>query len=693
MQPGNTTGTTGTVGLEHFYPGMDGQHTINSKGEFVNRTVRKVENTVNKLISDRKGQLQKVQDATQTSVYKRRIKTLKKHGDFHATAERLNAKSLKGRKGQLDIIDDKKLGEDIEAIKSIAKDSLVDKTIGNKKNNKIVISKDGLEKLTQKDLTIFFTQSINEAKTPHTLQTLNHFIDQGAKENGLSPKQLSTLKKALIKKADDMTRALPKTLESASGESHKIETKKLQYVHDLDSMLKTVAPGVLKVHKSTIQKEAVKAFINATNHLKPHESSFGETRKILAGIELDKKELLQPVLKETCKDTQQVEKALVRIDTAIEKTIKVMENQLAEVKNRTLALQTATENLSEYQQNLNQLTIKLKAKVRDLESKESEYNQLRNNAGSKLKRRFNASYQWTRRTNRIEQKALAAQKEQLQQQFKELEGEILGQKRQYAYQRAELVNIRKQYSDSQDVSSGDAIDPRLTIGNSKFAKVLSGLEARNEIEESDVVTAHQYFSDLALANVPEETINRMAEKYEQLVEKESFDGYKALWVISGSYTNASGSNFENDCAHEIAYLTEHAQLTPTRSAKLYKKSDGQPESLQLESRLAEANPLDTADYSNSGIAEYVKEITEQNPQLKNEIDEICEFYLDGLEHDRKAFDNNSTGFNELFVDHYIALGVGIRALVDDRLSAKDACSQMTGYLQEREKELNRTSHL
>ncbi|MET4695067.1 hypothetical protein [Endozoicomonas lisbonensis] len=697
MQPSNTTGTTGTAGLEHFYPGMDDQHTLNSKGEFVNLSVRKVENTVNKLISNRNNQLQQVQNATQTSVYERRIKILKKHGDFHTSTERLNNNSHKGRKGKLGIIDDKVLKENIDAIKDIATDKLADKPIGNDKDNKIVVSKKGLKKRAQEDLSIFFSQSIDEAKTPQTLQTLHHFISKEAKENGITSKQLSALNKALINKADDMTRALPQTLLSASKKdnqpSHKTETKKLQYVHDLHSMLNTVAPGVLKVHKSTIHKEAVKAFINATNHLEPHSSSFGETRKILEGIESDKKELLQPVLNATSKDTQQVNRTLVRINEAIENTVKVMKNQLAQIKNRTQDLQTAAKQLSGYQQDLSKLTTKLKAKVRDLESKESEYTQLRDNAGSKLKRRFNVSYQWARRANRIEKNKLGAQKEQLQQQFKELKGEILDQKRQYAYLRAELRNIHKKFSDSQDVSSGDAIDPRSAVGNTKFDEILSGLEARNEIDESDVVTAHQYFSTLAQSDVPEETIERMAAKYKQLVEKESFDGYQALWVISNSYTDSSGSNFEDDCAKEIAYLTEQAQLTPAHSPKLHRKTVNQPESLQLESRLAKVNSLDTADYSNSGIANYVKEMSEQNPQLKAEINEICEFYLDGLENDLKAFDNNSTGFNELFVDHYTALGVGIRALVDDHSSAKDACSQMANYLQEREEELNRTSHL
>ncbi|AMO55782.1 hypothetical protein GZ77_08295 [Endozoicomonas montiporae] len=701
--------SAGATGFEHFYPGMDKVHstkgnpesekfhTIDRKGEFNTRAVTKSDSAYKKLPDNRDTQLKKVQDQTQKSVYDRRIEIIQQHGNFQKTTQQLNTNTRTGRNGTLPILDDKGLQEDIAGIKSIAKDKLAGKAIGNEKDNKVVVSEEGLKARAQKDLTIFFTGSIKEANQPQTLQTLNHFIATEAESDSITPKQHQELKSILKKQCQRITKALPKTLKSfditrgSKADFHQAEMTKLQYLHDLQSMLGTVAPRVLKDNESDIRQEAVSAFITGKNHLEPSSKSFRETHDMLEGIESDKQELLLPILSSTTKE-KKFAGIIEGVNSNISLTVSVMERQLSENETRINALQSATNLLTEHQRELGQLTRQLKGAVRNIESRESNYQMMRANAGSsKIKRFFNISYQFARRHNRKEKALYETHKTELQQTIKDKQEQIQSSKREYTYQRMELGKVRKQFSDSMEVAPNSAVDPRSVVGNSGFDAILVDLEKQGIIEESDVSSAHQIFSQLSDNAISDQAVEQMAQKYRQLVEERGYDSYQALWAISSGYSSSS-RNLDSDFDQEIEFLESHANLTPARKATPKAQEVRQPAPLHMEvaSRLAEASSQNVG-WSQTGVIQDIERAVNKNPHLQNEIGQICDFFLDGVNGSSKAFENYPQGFNKLFVEHYYkALDIGIKAL-EGNASVDDAISQMADHLKQREAELDGTT--
>lgn len=703
MNTNGSAGGTGSVKLEQYYPGMDDKHTLNSNGEFVHRTVRKLENTVNKLRSSREKQAHKVQDATQTSVYDRRVQLLQKHGNFQAAADSLNRENPNDRGGELSVIVDDSLETDITGIKSIATDALAGKPAGANPAganpagaNKVVVSEDGLLRRSQKDLTIYLRQCIDLSKTPHTLHTLNHYVNLEAQNGGIRPEQATELRRAIRQESQHMARNLTKTLmtvqpaSSSPADIYAAETTKLQFIHDLTTMLHSVAPEVLQNHKGTFRKAAVKAYIAGTNPLDPHPSRFKETQKMLDDVAGNRDDLLKPVLG-MVSDQKTAKKAMDKAVNETALTLKVLQNQLDEVAKRSSGMQKAINQLEERQKELSQLTHELKAAVRDLDATEAKYQQLKNEAGSRLKRRFNLSYQWERRANRLEQKAKQKKVRLVQRSITHKQEQIREEKRVYTYHKMELRTLHKKFSDCMEVIKDSPTNPRAGIGTARHDKMLLELASRDLIEEPDLLAAHQHFSRLIRTGIPEDAITEMTTKYRQLIEEQQYDSQQALWIISNSYSSAAASNFEDKCVRETEFLTQHAELKPARNAVPQKTAkspeEAIPVSLQLQAHLDKLNPTDNAGYSNTGVAGYIYGITEDYPELIPRVNQVCRFFLDGLENDGTAFANDPKGFNELFIDHYTALGVGIRALTEEQASGGDACKRMEEYLNAREAEL------
>ena len=154
-------GTNAQTGLERKYPGMDQNHIINSKGSFVHRKVRKLENAASMLKPSTSRKAHKAQHQGQESLTERRVKILKTHGDFRQTMPHVEGAAITNQRGRLTVEPCGDLEAKIAGIKQLAAPPE-----NSEAYVKTSVTEAGMKHRAQKDLTLFFAHCLKSAESP-----------------------------------------------------------------------------------------------------------------------------------------------------------------------------------------------------------------------------------------------------------------------------------------------------------------------------------------------------------------------------------------------------------------------------------------------------------------------------------------------------------------------------------------------
>ena len=491
---------TGATPLEQVYPGMDDKHTFNSAGKFVHTRVRKVEDALCKIKRAKARKAHKQRNVGQTSVYERRITLLKKHGDFKKATTQLELQTFTNREGQLRMEPDPEMQECINGIKSIANDTHADQKVSSRK---VIISADKLKKRAQKDLAIFFAESIKSARSPHTLCHLNYHIETELRTNAITERQAHKLREGLQGKCQVMARALPQTLESMTPDTyvtdpnirHDAETRKLQYVHELTMTLQGLAPDLVHRHRKSLRDGAMAAFTTGTNYLAPDQKNLEVTNRQLEAVTENREALLKPVLEKVSKQSESKLRTATRNTEAV---VNAMKEQLEEIPKLQGLQKQLLEDMTNRQEALGRVTMAVRTNVADLQKHQESYENLKKNANTtKTMRRLNPSYQRKRAAVKKEIRQAEAKRNIAQQSGKDQLDQFRACRNQYANYQTQVDELKQQYGSSIKVLNLSPDTRFEHIEGSVLKGELDSLYSQGLIEEVDVVSTCNYFDNLA----------------------------------------------------------------------------------------------------------------------------------------------------------------------------------------------------
>ena len=674
------------LNLQKLYPGMDKEHVINSQGNFVNRKVRKLENTANYLnpsANQRKAHTD--QHAEQEQIYKRRIEILQTHGDFTSVVRQIETSEFTNEGEKLEVTPSNKLETSISGIKAFAK------TQTTNTDTKAAISEAGLLRRSQKDLTLFFGHCLNSAQSPHAVFQLQHYINREAESKGISPGDQKTLLEQIDKKYDEMVKALPATLNqmtaprsSPSNTVYIAERKKQAYVHELSvAMAKGQRNDLLKKSSRKLADAALQAFTNNTNVLKPHNNDLEKTLKRHKSIEESTKNYLSPVLKLTENDSGK--KMLKRAKEATLETVKTLQAQLNVIPKAVEGKKNSLDELHKLEQKAKVKTREAYKLATQYEQAENNYLELRRTAGSsKLRRRFNIPYQIKRHENRQYKKQIQDKQNVTREELKNISTKIVQAQNKYSLHQSHLSQLIKQFGDSVSVVHPTLPDPNKILKSSAYSETFNSLKNAGLLQEVDAIQAQEFFNKvdnamLVTASV-EYSQKPLADEFEKLVRNEGYSPREALWILENSMDENIPGEFERGCQTAINFLTDHAALHPERTVEAI------PPYVQgIESELFQVNPDDVGSTSNAEVVQYFQKLTTEHPELSNEIDELCHFLIDGFEEDSEWVDDNE--MQDLFNDYFTAIQTGARELTENNGTMDSAFDIMTEYLAAREAEL------
>lgn len=681
MSMEGTPGAASSIKLEQFYPGMDDKHTLNSEGEFVSRRVRKLENTVSKLRGTKGRTAHQVQSHIQTSVYNRRAELLKKHGDFKTATAQLEVYPFNNRQGKLDVLTDREMEAQIDGIKSIADSADASKEI----RGKAAVSPGKLKARAQKDLTIFFANGIKSARSPHVVCTLNHHIGKELQAGAITQDQANKLLGELEGKCKALAEALPQKLAELSileGEKdqdslHKAETRKLEYLHELTVTLRILAPTQLEAHRETIRKEAMNAFETGTNHLSAHGDNLEITSARLKAITGNQEDLLAPILQDvSSKPAKRMQQAIQATRT----TVNTITRQLEDIPRLIKEQGQLLTGIQKVQKELAQVALQLKSCTRDLQQREAELAELRKNTGSKLKRRFNLSYQFKSRDIRKAVKRLKNRQKAIQESGNSKLGQIRQLKRKHSSNHGLITEKQQQFKDSLHILELTDQVTLADISNTLHGRQLLELQKNEHIQDIDVISANKYFSDLLDAGVPAKSIEKMMKEYSNLVKNHACDSSQAIWVIASSHNLLDASDLPPGCTKTLQLFRDNTWLPKLRTdQKPQVEEVSVPFRRRFAGQLSGFMTSGTSAISSTTALKMVVQAIGEHPEMEESIQEVAQFFTEGLENDGKAFVN--TDFDELYNEYCGALDLGLKALTEEGVDVDTAYERMRDFLE------------
>ena len=566
MRTDNNSNTT-NVNFEKFYEGMKDSDRLNSEGKFDNRSTRKVENAFSYLKTKKNFLAHKDKYHAQKDINQRRTEKIRTHGNTFEAAAHLDKttsdSSVKqgNRNGKLDRVKDSDLEMHIEAFKDIEN---LNKSEGIATSGKASpISDEALKSLAQRDLTAFLKNTIKESKTALSLHSLNQYISEESSNGGITEDQAKSLKKTIAKQCDVVASDFAEKLsihnfDLSSKENagiHDSETSLLQDIHDMTAALKELSPDTLKLHRQTLRKGAMNAFISATKHTTAHESDYGKTVERQGAIKADLKELLEPILNQV---SNQADKRLAQVNSEIKPTLKAMDAQLGKIDKLKSNQAKLTDSIEKQVNDLNNNVFKLEAvdkEIADIDQNRASVKQdliklLPGAKGDIIKAAKSASKSLFGKLSKSDKAAVKGllkeykgyqskrdqavdKKDNLEIAINENSSSISQKKNQYNALHNDLNATRTQFQGSLHIVGDDVADPLSVIDtNDPVGQTLTALVDVN-ISEIEALTANRFF---ALQELSPNEREAMASRYSELVTQQpQYDSDQAILILSTSH--------------------------------------------------------------------------------------------------------------------------------------------------------------
>ena len=521
---------------------------------------------------------------------------------------------------------------------------------------------------------------------------LQHHIDQEVDSDSISQDDHNKLLKLVDKKYTAMVKALPATLASMTlqdsddiDQIHAAETKKLTHLHELSAaMAEGNRSEVLNKNAKKLQNAALQVFVEGTNTLAPHESDLNETVRRHDLVAETIQDYLSPMLELISQDP---DKALSKALKSTSATTADMRSQLESIPKEIKAKQDLLGKLQGFQQEVDSLTQEARTLTKQLDRTKGDYQELRAKAGaSKFRRRFNIPYQINRLRNRQQQRKITTEQTATADKIRDKFSDITQGQRDYSHHQMKLSKLRTQFKTSLKAVKSNFTDPINAVKGSTYAETFQLLSKARLVQEVDVITVQKFFDEAALAEAePPGTvlppIKELTKEFKTLVMDKKYSPQQALWIINNTLAERKATEFEPGCCQPaIDFLWKNAGLNPERASP--------PIPFYLEKfaeELSEANPGDIGAKKNSEIVASVHKLVGEHPELKNDIDDLCHFMVDGFYDDSEWVDESEE--KGLFNDYVTAFQTGVRELTVNKGTIDTAFGAMQKYLDIREAEL------
>ena len=161
----------------------------------------------------------------------------------------------------------------------------------------------------------------------------------------------------------------------------------------------------------------------------------------------------------------------------------------------------------------------------------------------------------------------------------------------------------------------------------------------------------------------------MASEYASLIKDYSCDSNEALWVLSSKFNRTDASASYEDT---LQLFRESGWLPGT---------DSSPQPVEVPyiqefTTKTEEIFADKTELSNS-VTKLVSDALEQHPELEGTIQEVCEFFFEGLSDGTWLMQSD---FDQLLQDYTSALEIGIQAVVSEGADSYTAYEKMRDFL-------------